>query len=157
VSQSAFEAAKDRILREGEINGGLTVRSLFDLMVASHADSMTWEVHISDQLSSHLDDVPHMDHEAFKRFIADRDEKLSAAARDVLVEADRRCVALRACKPRAPRRSGDPPDVSYVEGETVEDGDMKRAWRIARWAGVVFGAASIVALADVVVRLIFGT
>ena len=35
-------------------------------------------------------------------------------------------------------------------------GDLKRFWRVTRWAGLVVGAAFLVALADVVVRLIFG-
>ena len=66
---------------------------------------------------------------------------------------------------REPRRASDPPDSDWsarlaVAGGAGEDdremGDMRRLWRSGRWVALVLGAALLVALADVLVTLIFG-
>ncbi len=173
MSGSAFDAAKNAILRESVENGGLTRQALFDIVVASHDDNRRdhaaiGEAHVvlerlvqeetaqTKRIVAHLESEASSLSRAFERLAAivdDRGERIRAAQDEVLAEVDARIGRVLA--PRAPRRSTDPLSVSF--GETTEEGDMKRAWRIARWAGIVFGAAGIVALADVVVRLIFGT
>jgi hypothetical protein len=170
---SAFDAAKDAILRDSVENGGLTRQALFDIIVASHDDNRLdhatiGEAHCSlerlvvAEVTQMKRIVAHLESEAgtlgreLKRLavvIDARGERIKAAQEEVLVEVDARIS--RALAPRAPRRAGDPLSLSF--SETTEEGDMKRAWRIARWAGIVFGAAGIVAIANVVVRLIFGT
>ncbi|MEI6450253.1 MAG: hypothetical protein WCP98_09915 [Actinomycetes bacterium] len=150
---SAFENAKNAILRDGEVNGGLTNRSLFDLMVAAHEDEEAWDASIEAKIDDHLDSVPHMDHAAFAAFIEGRNALLADATKEVLAEGDRRCKARRSGKPQA-RRKDDPPDAVFVEDR--EGGDIRRFWRFGKWVVVVGGGALIVFGADALVHLIFG-
>ena len=148
-----FNETTRRLLRDSEINGGLDNRALFDLMVAGHEEGIL----AAEKLAVETKETAALlaatlveDRGQLARIASHLESEAGSINRAIVAH----CSDANA-HGRAPRRSTDPLSVTY--GETTEEGDMKRAWRIARWAGIVFGAASIVALADVVVRLIFGT
>ena len=148
-----FNETTRRLLRDSEANGGLDNRALFDLMVAGHEEGIL----AAEKLAVETKETAALlaatlveDRGQLARIASHLESEAGSINRAIVAH----CSDANA-HGRAPRRSTDPLSVTY--GETTEEGDMKRAWRIARWAGIVFGAASIVALADVVVRLIFGT
>ena len=158
MARSAFEDAKNAILRESRLNGGLDPQAIFDLIVASNADSAERDQKTMTKLDAHA--VILANHERAnqareERFVRAEHETLAIAAEEMRQLHE---LHVKECHtPRAPRRAGDPPDEVWPKPEDEQLGDMRRFWRMGKWAALVFGAAVLVALADIVVRLIFGT
>lgn len=96
-----FNRKAQEILRDGDSNGGLTNRSLFDLMVAAHDES----VEVAKVLATKVED-------RCDEFDA-RFEKLD-------------CIV----HPRAPRRSYDEPDANYRSARKDEDRRLWVMWNV---------------------------
>ena len=152
----AFERAKDAILRESEGNGGLSSRNLFDVIVAANADSASRDQAMQQTLRAHgamIEQHEQANVNREDRFIRAETETLAIAAEEM-----RQCQETHVKIYHAPRRRSDPPDETWTAPPEDEQlGDMRRFWRALKWAAIAAGAATIVALANVIVRLIFGT
>ena len=151
MTGGAFEKAKDAILRSGKINGGLDTRSLFDIIIASHADNRTDHYEIGKtcaKLEKLIDDETVQT----KRIVAHLESETGTTARAMAAH----CADTNAHR-REPRRESDPLDVTWsppVEDEQL--GDMRRVWRVGRWIVIALGAALIVMLAQGLGQVIFG-
>ena len=163
---SSFDDTKDAILRDAKQNGGLNERSLFNLIVASHDDAQKADIAFDEKLDKHVEEdrlqfariSSHLESEAgtlsravtrITATVDDRGERIKNAKTEILAEVDK---LIAAAATRAPRRATDPPDEVWAKPLPVaamappEDeqlGDIRRLWRVGRWAAMLAGAACI--------------
>ena len=164
-----FNETTRRLLRDAN-GGGLDNRALFDLMVAGHEEGLLAAEKLAEETkeaAAALAATLAQDRQCIDRIASHLESEAGTINRAMQLH----CADTNAHR-RDPRRRDDPPEYDYsgiimgryaTAGGEVEDrvedremGDLKRFWRVTRWAGLVVGAALLVALADVVVRLIFG-
>ena len=159
MTESAFESAKNAILRESKANGGLTRTDLFDLIAAANGASVERDAETQRILRGHTalidkHEVANANRE--ERFIRAQHETLAIAA-----EEQRQCQEehLREFHVREPRRATDLPGEDWRDPSPLPDADKRTlteallSYSAAKWAvrgiiaalivfGVSYGADS---------------
>ena len=126
MARSAFEDAKNAILRESRLNGGLEPQAIFDLIVASNADSAERDQKTITKLDAHA--VILANHERAnqareERFVRAEHETLAIAAEEMRQLHE---LHVKECHtPRAPRRAGDPESEDYSGGRAIVVAERK--------------------------------
>ena len=155
MSGSAFERCMQELARNKKDNGGTTTDDLLSAIIAANDDrreatadtdkrllnlTERFEVHIADRpIQTVTDSI--LNHE--KASAADRRElavELAAYKAQIKAAVDAVAVELteyRSGGGRAARRRDDPPEVNYAAKEDEQLGDMRRFWRVGRWAVMV--------------------
>jgi hypothetical protein len=102
-----FNETARRILRDSEGNGGLTIRSLFDLVVASHEESVATAARLAEKVEAAAL-LRMTEREELHIWQMQQAERCAAEHKKLLDEEFARL------KYRAPRRKDDPPDHDFV-------------------------------------------
>lgn len=153
MKRQTFDEVAQGLLRDGQSNGGLTIKSLFDLIVASHYDAST----AADAIAKELKETRAEDHIALERIVRGVNEECEKTG-DRLDKIENIVHGLECVKhPRAPRRSSDTMDVNYSDTNF----QSRFMWLIGgKVAYVVIAVivAVIVAVVNVLLKMLwFGT
>lgn len=111
MRRQTFDEVAQGLLRDGQSNGGLTIKSLFDLIVASHNDASTAAASIAQELK----ETRSEDHIALERIVHGVNEECEKTGQR-LDQIEGIVNGLECVKnPRAPRRSSDTMEVNYSD------------------------------------------
>jgi hypothetical protein len=176
-----FEKAKDEILLKTDGNGGPTNRDMLKAMGALALD-VDEAIDGLDKKNKarHDETIAVLDLQAAEITCCQQDidvlEKWRTESSLTCVAKVREIAAEVAADLHGPtherhmlehhndvRRMGDPSDAQFTEQresahppEDEEMGDLRRFWRVTKWAVIVLGGGILIILADQLGNLIFG-
>lgn len=141
-----------------------TVQDVFEIVVAMNHDRRADAILLLSELKTnreilekHLREDVRMSNDEFDNFIQEFRDEHKEIEKEIL-DIKENCNKARE---RQPRRATDPTteDWGLSMNMTLEDtemGDMRRFWRVVKWAAIVSGAAFLVAVGDELSHLLFG-
>jgi hypothetical protein len=147
MTDHKFDSAVQKFVSE-QNGDDLTPNIVFDMLRAVDDDGRARYAKLQGSLDSHVKDDKERARIIAKELQDWRDRQADQCA-------DRHRAMFGEIPPvpvRAPRRQSDPPEASFIEDS--ETGDIRRVYRVAKWALVVVVGGVLVTFADTISRVL---